>query len=163
MTLLNAPVDDRWQLKRLLLVHAKCLAVSILLTLACGFSGSREFGDPESIAVESLHHDIPLPPESKMRLLDPQNPRSIPPMGWRRTNRGWEHTSTWPRETQFRTDRSISELIALQESREPKWLQFTLEKVSQIPPLMIAVLQITAIAALIHLSRHKRAEQGPAE
>lgn len=83
------------------------------------------------------------------------NAVSVSPEGWRRTSRGWEHVSTWPSiET-----RSLGEIIKGQLKTEPAWIQFTLEKLRNVPPLMFAVLQITLLAVIVNVLREQADSQ----
>lgn len=68
----------------------------------------------------------------------------LDPEGWRRTANGWEHVSTWPP-----PPRPLGDWIASQQAREPKWVQRTLAELRETPPLIFAMIQITAIAAVV--------------
>jgi len=81
--------------------------------------------------------------------------KTVMPSGWRRTKDGWEHVSSWAHLLPQKPT-SINELIADQHDREPKWLRQTMKRVGQIPPLMIAVIQVTAIAAITFVAESKR-------
>ncbi len=78
---------------------------------------------------------------------------AVIPEGWRRTKYGWEHTSTW---TSLFANASINELIAIQRHREPAWIRYGFAKLRAIPPLMVAVLQITAIAVIVNIAENHR-------
>ncbi|TWT81820.1 hypothetical protein CA13_32730 [Planctomycetes bacterium CA13] len=158
MTQLLLHPDDISQLKRWLWINVKCVVVVVVLFLLSGVRGSGSSADEQLRGQVSLESTLALPVETELRLLNAHQPRPIPPTGWRRTNHGWEHTSTWPSDIVAGEKKSISELIAIQEAREPMWLQVTLGKVRGVPPLMIALIQITAIAVLISIGRHKRVE-----
>lgn len=80
--------------------------------------------------------------------------QAVAPEGWRLTATGWEDVSTWPA-----LPRSLGEIVLSQEKNEPAWLQFTLAKVRGIPPLVFALLQLTAIAAIVNSA--KSSEQPP--
>ncbi len=66
------------------------------------------------------------------------------PVGWRRTADGWEHTSNW-----LSRDKSIDTWIEEQKSREPAWIQRTLEIIRNTPPLMFAILQLSMITVVV--------------
>ena len=83
--------------------------------------------------------------------------KTVMPSGWRRTKDGWEHVSTWTHLLP-QTSTSINELIADQHDREPRWLRQAMKRVGQIPPLMIAVIQVAAIAAIAFVAESKRRE-----
>jgi hypothetical protein len=74
--------------------------------------------------------------------------RAVAPEGWRLTNRGWEDVSTWPP-----LPRSLGEIVIGQRASEPAWLQLTLAKLRGVPPLIFALLQLTAITAIVNTSR----------
>jgi hypothetical protein len=78
---------------------------------------------------------------------------AVVPDGWRRTRHGWEHTSTW---TNLFANASINELIEIQRRREPAWVRYGFAKLRAIPPLMVAVLQIAAIAVIVSIAESRR-------
>lgn len=80
---------------------------------------------------------------------------AIIPRGMRRTKNGWEDASLWHLSTGFR-HRSIDSWMEDQRQREPNWLRRIFEEIRTTPPLMIAVIQVTAIAAIVHVSRSER-------
>ena len=77
--------------------------------------------------------------------------RAALPSGWRLTKHGWEHTSTWTL-----SNASINQLIAAQRDREPAWIRFGFSKLRSIPPLMVALLQITAVAVITNIAKNHR-------
>ncbi len=87
-----------------------------------------------------------------VHVVESGQPRAVAPQGWRRTNRGWEHVSTWRRPS-----RDLAEIIRLQETREPAWIRSILAGLRGIPPLVYAFIQVGAIAAIVHVTR--RGEQ----
>lgn len=76
---------------------------------------------------------------------------AVIPTGWRRTNAGWEHASTWSLGSS-----NINDLIAAQRRREPAWIRFFFLKLRSIPPLVVAVMQITAIAVIMRIAEDYR-------
>ena len=74
------------------------------------------------------------------------------PSGMRRTSKGWEDTADWMISPDYQS-RSISEWIRRQRESEPGWIRKIIFEIRTTPPLMIAVIQITAIAAIVHISR----------
>lgn len=80
------------------------------------------------------------------------------PSGMRRTKYGWEDASLWHVSANIRV-RSIDWWMADQRSREPRWLRTLFAKIRTTPPLMIAVIQITAVAAIIHISWNQKLKQ----
>ncbi len=77
--------------------------------------------------------------------------QAVVPLGWRRTKQGWEHTSTW-----MLSNLTINQWIATQHDREPAWIRAGFSKLRSIPPLMVATLQIAAIAVITNIDRHRR-------
>ena len=82
---------------------------------------------------------------------------AVIPRGMRRTKNGWEDASLWYVSTEFQA-RSIDSWLDIQRHREPTWLRKLFERIRTTPPLMIAVIQITAIAAIVHISQAHKAE-----
>jgi hypothetical protein len=74
-----------------------------------------------------------------------QHPTAVLPEGWRRTNRGWEHVSTWRP--------MIEPMEPVQDNVRATWLDALLNKLHDVPPWMFAVLQITAIAVIVNLTK----------
>ncbi len=68
---------------------------------------------------------------------------SVPPEGWRRTNRGWEHVSSWTSPTE-----SIASLMETQAAREPAFARGLLAQVSKLSPVTFAMCQVVAILAI---------------
>lgn len=98
------------------------------------------FGGP----IGGTDDQLPAKPRSKLEV----DARSIPPAGWRKTSRGWEHTSSWPG-----LGPTINDLIATQESSEPQWVRTSLAKVKSVPPITVALIQLLAIAAIAGIAR----------
>ena len=82
---------------------------------------------------------------------------AVIPRGMRRTKNGWEDASLWYVSTELQS-RSIESWLDVQRQREPSWLRKIFERIRTTPPLMIAVIQITAIAAIVHISQAHKAE-----
>lgn len=80
------------------------------------------------------------------------------PQGMRRTKNGWEDASRWNISLDFQ-DRSIESWITDQRQREPGWVRQMFAEIRSTPPLMFAVIQITMIAAIVHVSKKPNAEQ----
>ncbi|KAA5545472.1 hypothetical protein FYK55_07440 [Roseiconus nitratireducens] len=74
------------------------------------------------------------------------------PSGLRRTKYGWEDASLWTAPPNSRPQ-SIESWMERQQRLEPSWIRRCFLKLRTTPPLMIAVIQITAIAAIVHISR----------
>ncbi|MDG2221872.1 MAG: hypothetical protein P8L85_10850 [Rubripirellula sp.] len=87
--------------------------------------------------------------------------RVVTPEGWRRTTRGWEHTSQWHFN---RADASsVSDSPPQVQSRQvqsrwvqSRWVTGKLETLRRISPLVIAMTQIAAVAIIICLSGRAR-------
>ena len=90
-------------------------------------------------------------------ILSARNTNTTLPKGMRRTKNGWEDTSFWNISTDIR-HRSIDSWMDDQRKREPSWLRRILEEIRTMPPLMIAVIHVTAIAAIVHVSRNQKPE-----
>ena len=73
-------------------------------------------------------------------------------MGLRRTKDGWEDATMW----HVRADgspESIDEWIDRQRQLEPGWMRLMFDRIRMTPPLMVAVIQITAIAAITAIAQ----------
>ncbi len=73
--------------------------------------------------------------------------RSVPPAGWRRTNRGWEDVSKWTTPTP-----SIESLMETQAAREPALARGLLAQLSRLSPVTFAMCQVVAILAIACLA-----------
>lgn len=79
--------------------------------------------------------------------------RSVPPSGWRRTSRGWEHVASWPA-SGHRSDRpSLGERVRALEASEPVFVRQTFRRLRATPPLMVAFIQVVAIGVICQLGR----------
>lgn len=141
------PDDARW-LRRWLRSNVLCFGLIICFALAIRFDPvasheARSAGQAESSELAAL------PPETDLVLLTSRDLNPIAPQGWRRTARGWEHVSSWS------MPRPLGEIIASQRSREPVWMQMTLAKLRNVPPLFFALLQIIAVAVIVAIARRR--------
>lgn len=84
------------------------------------------------------------------------------PNGMRRTNDGWEDASNWNIRTDLK-EQSIDSWILEQREQEPGWLRRVFDKLRTTPPLMIAVIQITAIAAIVQIGRYASTDPNAAK
>jgi hypothetical protein len=79
------------------------------------------------------------------------------PTGMRRTKYGWEDASLWTVAPGVPPSavpsRSIDQWVAQQRQREPGWVRAVILEIRETPPLMVAVLQLAAIAAILRLGR----------
>ncbi|TWU22022.1 hypothetical protein Pla52o_30700 [Novipirellula galeiformis] len=164
MSKLGLNTNDVRLLKHWLWVNVKCVAMLMAFIAVMRYSPDVPAHSLESVTFaarptqgegQSRSERMVLAASPPASAIEGRRPNPIPPTGWRRTNRGWEHTATWPSSSSLSQQNSISELIAIQESREPKWLQSLLGRVSRIPPLMIAVLQITIIALILTMAQSR--------
>ena len=132
-------------------INFKCVVV------ACGLLALLHFENCESTIDSSCGNSVDAS-ESVSPILSIRKSKlnAVPPVGWRRTRDGWQHTAQWPIANVSQATPSIATLIASQESQEPHWLQNAMKRIRDIPPLMIALLQIAAIAAILHISRKRR-------
>ena len=155
MNILHVHTDDRaWMWRRL---RSSIRGMTVLLVLSLlmhrgpslpGSTGSETTATARSVAVDSAPSETRIAVASGTdRQLNP-----VAPVGWRRTNRGWEHVSTWPTAgttmLSTGTSDSINQLILSQRASESWWLQTTLAHLRQIPPLIFCVMQIAAIAVI---------------
>ena len=108
--------------------------------------GDLQSGDPSIGSEEGS-----LPPETKIIYLHAREANPVSPQGWRRTDRGWEHVSTWRK-----FGRPLAEIVMDQQEREPGWIKSGLASIRKLPPLAFAMLQITAISAIFWLSQRDR-------
>ncbi len=97
-----------------------------------------------------------LPPETELVLLGSRRPNPVAPEGWRRTDQGWEHVSTWRP-----IPRPLDEIIETQVDRSPPGFDTYLIRLRSVPPLMFALIQITAIATIVNVARNKNEIAGP--
>lgn len=77
------------------------------------------------------------------------------PTGMRRTKNGWEDSTYWSLGPTYQPS-SVNAWVDVQRSREPVWVRRLLDRVRDTPPLMIAVIQIAAIAAIFQISQFNR-------
>lgn len=123
------PDDRRW-LKRWFRNNLVCFAVIVLFLLTLRLS--------TAVRPEPVVTDEPVAAAHEV----------VVPEGWRRTNRGWEHTSRWQLAEPSDATRYASVALV-----QPIWATTTMETVRNTSPLVIAVMQITAIALIVRTSR----------
>lgn len=87
--------------------------------------------------------------------------RSIPPSGWRRTSRGWEHVASWPAAADRSNRPSLGERVEALEASEPVWVRHALGQLRATPPLMVALIELIAIGVICQLGR--RGHHAPAK
>lgn len=80
------------------------------------------------------------------------------PQGMRRTKNGWEDASLWSLPAGVQTE-SLDGWLKRQRAQEPGWVRRAMEEIRETPPWMVAAIQISAIAAIVHIGRRKPAEQ----
>ena len=148
------PNDVRW-LCRWLRNNLLCMVAIVCFLLTIRLASSmplapitRSQVDHSSAATGDLPH------EGELLLLTSRHPIPVAPEGWRRTDKGWEHVSTWRS-----MPRPLGEIIKSQVEREPAWLQLTLAKLRNVPPLIFALIQLTAITAIVNTSRNKKSPE----
>ena len=157
------PDDVRW-LRRWLRSHFVCVmslaAFLVLLRMPSAQPREREARKELAELREDLRSSDPsnglgdeasLPPETEVIYLQARGANPVPPQGWRRTDRGWEHVSTWRR-----IGRPLAEIVMDQQDREPGWVNSGLARIRELPPLAFAMLQITAISAIFWLAGRDR-------
>lgn len=132
MNLFYLHPDDRRWLKRWLKNNLVCFAAIVAFITLLKFASMV----PEVI-------------ESRSRAGADTPSSTIPadPSGWRRTNDGWQHTSTWLRQPH----RETSEATMMQ----PKvtWATIVMESLRRTSPLVIATMQIVAIGIILYFAR----------
>lgn len=84
------------------------------------------------------------------------------PSGMRRTKDGWQDASSWNIRADLK-EQSIESWMQEHREQETGWLQRVFDKLRTTPPLMIAVIQITAIAAIVHIGRYASMDQTDAK
>ncbi|MEM6471889.1 MAG: hypothetical protein AAF802_20180 [Planctomycetota bacterium] len=80
------------------------------------------------------------------------------PRGFRRTKDGWEDSTYWHLGPAYR-ERSLQTWLGDLHEREPVWLRQTLERIRHTPPLMVAVIQIAAVAAILKIHQFQRSHE----
>jgi hypothetical protein len=145
MTLININPQDRRWIARWLRSNLVCVFVAGCLLLV--------------LRVESTVPVIRMKQANADSVVRSEEGISVPPQGWRRTANGWEHVSGW----QQLASRPLGELVLNQRRREPVWIQTALRTLRQLPPLTFALLQLTAIAAIVWVAeaRKKRDQKSP--
>ncbi len=145
------PNDSKW-LRGWLLSNLRFSIAALLLLIAVGHLPEIPITPGHAAIFETaIDPSTELPPETELVLLKARRPHPVAPQGWRRTSAGWEHVSTW---TSLR--KSINQLIATQQNREPAWIRFTFAKIRSVPPLMVALLQVTAITVIVNVARSRQ-------
>jgi hypothetical protein len=150
----------RWMRSNLVCVLAiLCFLAAIRNESPVPFATMRQVQADQSLTLQSadLSPDVgtAMPPETELVLLDSRRPNPVAPEGWRRTDQGWEHVSTWRP-----MPRPLDEIIETQVDQEPAWVRFILDRLRSVPPLMFALIQITAIAAIVNVARNRREMAG---
>ncbi len=154
-----SPADRRWMKVRLLRT-CKLSLLFLVLSVAADFnphaSLSSAAGSNQSVATsDSRRSEIP---ELSNRTLNAKSQddnwflerRSVPPSGWRKTNRGWERVSTWAG-----YGPPINELIHTQKASEPAWAQVVFARLTNVSPITIALIQIFLITAICAAANSK--------
>lgn len=149
--------DCHWMLSRLK-TSSRLLAVLVLLNLASSFRlTSHDLPHEMRATVTAQTPEVQRVPHAGSESGRKLNP--VPPVGWRKTNRGWEHVSSWNSPTE-----SIESLMETQAAREPAFARGALAKVSKLSPVTFAMCQVVAILAIAWLATmvpqkvHKEAE-----
>ncbi len=143
------PDDFRW-LRRWLRSNLLLLAAATMLLITAGTKPDIPIMPIHAASTAAEFDDVELPPETELVLLESRRPNPVAPQGWRKTKDGWEHVSTWPQ-----PGKSINQWIDTQHDQEPPWLRHTFARLRTISPLMIALMQITAIALIVNVSRRE--------
>lgn len=101
-------------------------------------------GADNVVVGENTNGETPNQPSSAAQ----HSPVAVLPEGWRRTNRGWEHVSTW---------RPARPLMVAEStySGESTWIQITLDKIHDVPPLIFALGQLTLVAVIVNVGHRE--------
>jgi hypothetical protein len=155
MKLLHVHPSDRAWLRRWLRSNVSFFVVATTLLIAVQYQPEMPLGPRVSASDGDLHRG-----DSRFAATEPGppaqgQPNSVAPQGWRRTSDGWEHVSTWP------SIKSINQLIAEQHDLEPEWIRVVFGKLRRISPLMVALLQITAIATIVNVAKSRVVTDDP--
>jgi hypothetical protein len=143
------PSDSAW-LRRWLRSNVSFFCVAAALLIAARYQPAMPRAPRASAADEGFRHDATEPPSNDEFRPDGR-PSAVAPEGWRRTVDGWEHVSSWT------SIKSINRLIAEQQALEPRWVRVSFARLRRISPLMVALLQITAIAAIMNVAKSRTA------
>ena len=143
------PDDRRWMRRRAGLCLRRCTVLLLIFVLMR--TGMAVTGDePYQYASVSESAQITDPtngsPRHTTETGESATGRSVPPMGWRRTNRGWEKVE-WARQYPevLAKKKTLRQWMQHQADRESQWLAQVSAALCRIPPLGIAALQIFAI------------------
>ena len=129
------PDDVRW-LKRWLRSNLICVSIAACILLL--------------MRVETIVPTL-RPLQADTPSVGSQPAVAVIPHGWRRTRDGWEDSSTWVSRAQ-----PLGEIIRSQQQREPALMQRILATVCAVPPLLYALAQVLAIAAIVRWTRRDR-------
>jgi hypothetical protein len=154
MKLLHIHPSDRTRLYRWLRSNVSFFVVAVTLLVAVRYQPEMPVGPRVSASGGDLDRSQFRPLETSPGPPVDDHPTAVAPEGWRRTSDGWEHVSSWP------SIKSINQLIAEQHELEPEWARVTFSKLRRISPLMVALLQITAIAAIVNVAKSRTAAGG---
>ena len=144
MKLLHVHPSDRAWLRRWLRSNFSFFVVATTLLIAVRYQPEMPAGPRASASNGDLQLGASDPGQPRHG-----QPNAVAPDGWRRTSDGWEHVSNWP------SIKSINQLIAEQHEMEPEWIRSVFGKLRGISPLMVALLQITAIATIVNVAKSR--------
>ncbi|TWU67625.1 hypothetical protein [Crateriforma conspicua] len=180
MIRLTVTADDRQWMKRRLLRSVRCCGLMAILSIAAQFGNvppapqAQAEAENAVASVPGQSLDVPampihapaMPPQTG-DTADLSSPHSVPPVGWRRTNRGWERAEDWAWQygAVAAKDRTLDQWIDHQEQAEPGWIAKPMAWLRGIPPLGIAALQIIAVYLIYRQcpsSVERRSPQRPA-
>lgn len=138
--------DRRWMVSRLK-TSGRLMAGLVLFNVATSFGWtSRDLPHEIRATVTAQTPEIQTVPSASSE--SGRKLKSVPPQGWRRTNRGWEHVNSWKSPTI-----SMDSLMQTQAAREPVLARDLLTKVSKLSPVTFAVCQVVAILAIAWLAK----------
>ena len=124
----------------------RMMAVLVLINAVASF-GLTSHDLPHEIQTTAMAQVPEVQSVPRARSVSGRKLTSVPPEGWRRTNRGWEHVSSWASPT-----KSIDSLMETQAAREPAFARGLLAQVSKLSPVTFAMCQVVAILAIAWLA-----------
>lgn len=91
-------------------------------------------------------------------------PVDVAPVGWRKTNRGWERAEEWGHVVANTNTERLSQIVAQQELAEAsaapgRWLHGAFAVLRRVDPITLVSLQICLLALLVAMVYHREAKQ----
>lgn len=91
-------------------------------------------------------------------------PVDVAPVGWRKTNRGWERAEDWGHVVANTNTERLSQIVAQQELAEAsaapgRWLHGAFAVLRRVDPITLVSLQICLLALLVAMVYDREAKQ----